>query len=67
MTYEMQIRIPLKRALIKMWVGLVKKRSKIPKKNAVGEPKVCGLRLLSLQIDNILVYVRLLASLENGR
>ena len=32
MTCIMQIRIPLKRALTKMWMGLVKKPSKILKK-----------------------------------
>ena len=37
----MQIRIPLKHALTKMWVGLIQKRSKNSYKNAVGEPKVC--------------------------
>ena len=41
--------------------------SKNPKKNIVGEPKVCGLGLLSLQIDIISVCVRLLAPSKKGR
>ena len=49
MTYVMQIRIPLKCALTKIWVDLVQKRSKNSYENTVGEPKVCKLGLLSLQ------------------
>ena len=41
MTCVMQIRIPLKRALTKMWLGLVQKRSKYSYENIVGELKVC--------------------------
>ena len=40
MTRVMQIRILLKRNLIKMRVDLVQKRSKNPMKDAVGELKV---------------------------
>ena len=36
---RMLIRIPLKRALTEMWVGLVKRRSKISTKKRVGELK----------------------------
>ena len=59
MTYEIQIRIPLKNTLIKMWMDLVKKRSKILRKMQWVSQKVCELGLLSLQIDSISVYVRL--------
>ena len=41
MTRVMKIRIPLKYALIKMWVSLVQKRSKNFYENIVGEPEVC--------------------------
>ena len=37
--YRILIRIPLKHALTEMWVGLVKRWSKIPTKKRVGEPK----------------------------
>ena len=37
MMYRILIRIPLKHALAKMWLGLVKKRSKIPRGKRVGE------------------------------
>ena len=40
MTFIMHIRIPLKRALTKMWVGFVQKRPKNSYKNVVSEPKV---------------------------
>ena len=39
MMYRILIRIPLKRALAKMWLGLVKRRSKIPEGKRVGELK----------------------------
>ena len=37
MMYRILIRIPLKRALAKMWLGLVKRQSKILRKKRVGE------------------------------
>ena len=57
MTCVMQICIPLKHVLTKIWVGLVQKQSKSSFKNEVGETKVCKLGLLSLQFDNVSVYV----------
>ena len=56
MTYEMQVRIPLKYALTKMWMDLVNKRSKILKKIQWVSQKCVG-----VQIDSISVCVRLLA------
>ena len=41
MTRVMQICIPLKHVLTKIWMGLVQKRSKNSNKNIVDEPKVC--------------------------
>ena len=64
MTYEMQIHIPLEHALTNMWMGLVKKWSKILRKMQWVSQKVCGLGLLSLQINSISVCVRLLAPFE---
>ena len=57
MTYRMKIRIPLKHALIKMWVDLVQKWFKNPTKNAAGEQKVRKLGLLSLQFDDVSVCI----------
>ena len=37
MKYRILIRIPLKRALAEMWFGLVRRRSKIPSGERVGE------------------------------
>ena len=39
MMYRILIHIPLKRALTEMWVGLAERRSNIPMKKRVGEPK----------------------------
>ena len=39
MMYRILIRIPLKHALAKMWLGLVKRRSKIPRGKRLGELK----------------------------
>ena len=39
MMYRILIRIPLKRALAKMWLGLVKRWSRIPRGKRVGEPR----------------------------
>ena len=39
MKYRILIRIPSKCALAKMWLGLVKRRSKIPRGKRVGEPR----------------------------
>ena len=50
MARVMQIRIPLKHALTKMWVDLVQKWSKNSYKSAVSEPKVCEIRTLESSI-----------------
>ena len=59
MMCRMQIHIPLKRVLTKIRMGLVQKRFKKSYKNAVGEPKVCKLGFLRLQLDSVSVYVHL--------
>ena len=57
MRYVMQIRIPLKRALTKMWVSLVQKWSKNSYKNTVCELKMYKLELLILHFNSVSVYV----------
>ena len=39
MMYRILIRMPLKHALAKIWLGLVKRRSKIPRGKRMGELK----------------------------
>ena len=65
MTRVMQIRIPLKRTLTKIWVCL--SRSRNPTKSAVGEPKVYKLELMSLQFDSVSVCVYRPPSKIGGR
>ena len=56
MTCMIQIHIPLKLALTKMWVGLVQKRSKNSYEIVVVSQKCVKLGLMSLQFDSVSVY-----------
>ena len=63
-THVMQIHIPLKRALTKMWWVWFKSGLKIPTKIQWVSQKCVKLGLLSLQFDSISVYIGLS---QNGR
>ena len=59
MTCIMQIRIPLKRALTKIWVGLVQRRSKISYENVMGEQNVYEIGTLESLIRQCFIVCRL--------